>query len=96
MELKDQGQFKVSLGFTLSNILLFYVGKNVRIFPTKNKCICNIYVLNLSETLSNDVINFEQLAPDFDQNLCVCVQTAKTGGTAQTCRPTPVLAGPQD
>ena len=33
--------------------------KDSHIFPTKNKCICNINVLNFNETLTNDVVNFE-------------------------------------
>ena len=37
-------------------------------FPTKNNSvdICNINVLNFNETLTNDVVNFEQPAPDSD------------------------------
>ena len=45
--------------------------KNVRIFCKRfshfsNKkylCICNIYILNFKVMLTNDVVNFEQLAP---------------------------------
>ena len=34
------------------------------IFSTKNKqCICNIFIRNFKEWLTNDVVNFEQLAP---------------------------------
>ena len=60
---------------TLANPFLFLL-KNVRIFcnackrfshfPNKiTQHICDIYVLNFNETLTNDVVNFEQLAPDF-------------------------------
>ena len=37
--------------------------KDSHIFSTKNKCICNINVGNFNETLTNDVVSFEQLAP---------------------------------
>ena len=61
---------------TLSNpLLFFFCWKNVRIFcnakdshifPTKKQqqWICNIYLLNFNITLTNDAVNFEQLAPD--------------------------------
>ena len=43
---------------------IFCTAKDSHIFPTKNNSIyiCNIYVLNFNETLTNDVTNFEQLA----------------------------------
>ena len=34
-------------------------------FPTKIIMDCNIYVLNFNETLTNDVVNFEQSLNDF-------------------------------
>ena len=40
---------------TLSNTLLF--------LKKKQQWICNIYVLNFNEKLTNDVVNFQQLAP---------------------------------
>ena len=44
---------------------IFCIAKDSHIFPTKkNQWICNIYVLNFNKTLTNDVVNFEQLAPD--------------------------------
>ena len=55
-------QFVKYMPTTLSNPLLFFVGKNVKIFCIA--WICNIDVLNFNETLTNDIVNFEQLAPD--------------------------------
>ena len=46
---------------------VFFCWKNVRIshfFNKKKQWICNIYVFNFNETLTNDVVNFEQLGPD--------------------------------
>ena len=40
-------------------------------FSNKNKCINNINVLNFNETLTNDVVNFEQLAPE-GWAMCSC------------------------
>ena len=40
--------------------------KDSPIFSTKKSYrICNIYVLNFNETLTNDIVNFEKLAPGF-------------------------------
>ena len=48
---------------TLSNALLFFVESHI--FPTKKyQCIYNINILNFIETLTNDIVNFEQPAPD--------------------------------
>ena len=58
---------------TLSNMLLFLLEKNVRIFytakdshifSTKNDSIV-VIIQNFNETLTNDVVNFEQPAPEF-------------------------------
>ena len=43
---------------------IFCNAKDSHIFPTKNNCICNINILNFNETLTNDVANFKQSAPD--------------------------------
>ena len=59
---------------TLSNTSSFFVEKIVRIckrfsmFSNKKKPqqFCNIYVLNFNELLTTDVVNFEQLSPDFN------------------------------
>ena len=40
---------------------IFFIANDSLIFPTK-KCICNINVLNSNETLTNDIVTFEQLA----------------------------------
>ena len=50
----------------LSNTLLFLLTKcdSHIFFSTKNNCICNVYVCKFNETLTNDVVNFEQPAPD--------------------------------
>ena len=53
---------------TLSNKLLFFVRKMCESFAvqfsTKNKPICDIYSQNFNETLTNDFVNFEQMAQD--------------------------------
>ena len=50
---------------------VIFCWKNVRIFcrfshflNKKYQRICNIYILNFNETLTNDVVNFEQPGPD--------------------------------
>ena len=54
---------------TLSNTLLFFVGKMRESFAMQKilsffqQKICNINVLNFNETLTNNIVNFEQLAP---------------------------------
>ena len=40
------------------------MAKDSYILSTKNKCICNIHVRNFNKSLTNNVINFEQLGPD--------------------------------
>ena len=68
-------QFVKNMQTTLSNPLLFFVEKICASFPvqmilkffqqkTHTQWISNIYVLNFNETLTNEVVNFEQLAPD--------------------------------
>ena len=47
---------------------IFCTAKDSHIFQTKNNCICNINVLNFNETLTNDVVNFEQPAPGGRKN----------------------------
>ena len=44
--------------------------KILTFFQQKYQRICNIYILNINVTLTNDVFNFEQLTPgcDFDLN----------------------------
>ena len=43
----------------------FAVQKILTIFFNKNSnCICDIYFQNFNETLTKDVVNFKQLAPD--------------------------------
>ena len=45
---------------------IFCNAKDSHIFSTKKyQRICNIYVLNFNETSTNDVVNFEQLAPGY-------------------------------
>ena len=57
---------------TSSNTLLFLLEKCENLLQCKRfsdfsnkklQWICNIYVLNFNETLTNDVVNFEQPAP---------------------------------
>ena len=44
---------------------IFCSAKDSHIFPTKKKqCICDINILNFNETLTNDIVNFEQPAPE--------------------------------
>ena len=44
---------------------IFCIAKHSHIFPTKKiQCICNINILNFNETLTNNVVNFEQPAPE--------------------------------
>ena len=52
----------------LSNTLLFFVGKISHIFPMKNNSIFVILTLfkKFNETLTNDVVKFEQPAPGQD------------------------------
>ena len=42
----------------------FAMQKILTFFLQKKHCVCNINVLNFNETLTNDVVNFEQPAPD--------------------------------
>ena len=41
----------------------FAVQRILTFFQQKWQCICNINVWNFNETLTNDVVSFEQLAP---------------------------------
>ena len=44
---------------------IFCSAKDSHIFSTKNnKSICDIYLQNFNETLTSDIVNFEQLGPD--------------------------------
>ena len=38
--------------------------KILTFFQQKIKVVCNTYILNFNETLTNDVVNFEQPAPE--------------------------------
>ena len=49
--------------------MLFCSAKDSHIFPTKKQCICNIYVLNFNVMLTNNHVNFKQLAPCFEESL---------------------------
>ena len=56
---------------SLRNTLLFLLEKCENLickrfsqfFNKKLQCICNICILNLNETITNEVVNFEQPAP---------------------------------
>ena len=68
-------KFVKQISAKVTNTLLFFVEKNVRIlcsakdshiFSTKNNSVFVILMFEiLTETLTNDVVSFEQLGPGF-------------------------------
>ena len=60
--------------FLLENVRIFCIAKILIFSYEKYQRICNIYILNFNVTLTyNDVVNFEQLAPDLIIDLTVCL-----------------------
>ena len=59
------GSLTTSLRCQLVKYMPTKLSKDSSIFPTKKQCICNINILNFKETFTNDVVNFEQLAPEW-------------------------------
>ena len=56
--------YQIHCYFCWKNVRIFCSAKDSHIFQQQKKqCICNINVLNFNETLTNDVVNFEQPAP---------------------------------
>ena len=43
---------------------IFCSAKDFHIFPTKNNGVFVIFTYKTNETITNDVVNFEQLAPE--------------------------------
>ena len=52
---------KYTVIFCWENVRIFCNAKDSHIFPTKNNCICNIYILVFNNTLTNNIVSFELL-----------------------------------
>ena len=56
-------QFVIYISTSKANTL-FLLKKCGKIFNKKEQCICNIAIWNFNESLTNNIVNFEQLGPD--------------------------------